>query len=188
MKKELKDAVLKKRSSLLKKEARDKSQRIMRKLFSTIEYKKAKNILFYISFNNEVDTCRMVSEALCNKKIIVPITDKKNKKLILSELKCFNDLGKGCYGILEPKKGKIKNFNKNKIELIIVPGVVFDAEGYRIGYGHGYYDRFLKKINRNIPLIGLAYDFQVVEKVPRESHDIPVNVIITDKKMIRVNK
>jgi len=76
------------------------------------------------------------------------------------------------------------------IDLVIVPGVVFDKSGHRIGYGHGYYDRFLdnlEKINKNAVKVGLAYDFQIADKVPIEKHDVPVDKIVTEKRIIRCN-
>lgn len=187
MKKKLKQKILEKRDALSDKIISGKSSKIMKKLFSLPEFKKAKNILFYVSFNNEVDTCNAIKKSINKKNIIVPVTDKKNRKLILSKLSHFEDLENGCFGILEPKKRKIKKINKKDIDLVIVPGIVFDVFGHRIGYGHGYYDRFLKTLNK-IPLIGLAYEFQVIAKIPAESHDVPVYKIITEKKVIKVKR
>ena len=64
---------------------------------------------------------------------------------------------------------------------------MFDEKGYRLGYGYGYYDRFLKGIPKSIPKIGLAYDFQVIKKIPHKKHDIPVDIIITERKITNIN-
>ena len=104
----------------------------------------------------------------------------EKRSLILSELKDWNDLEPGSYGILEPKKDKIIEMLIESIDIIIVPGVGFDELGCRLGHGAGYYDNLLKK-SINATHIGLAFEFQIVEKVPIESHDLPVDIIITEK-------
>ena len=110
--------------------------------------------MFYVSFNNEVDTIETIKELLKNKEenkknIIVPYVEKNNPILQLSKLNSFDDLEPKTFGILEPKDGKIKKFDVKKVDLVLVPGIVFDENGHRIGYGYGYYDRFLRKLNKN---------------------------------------
>ena len=187
MKQTLKQQILQKRNHLSKKDINKKSTLIKNSLYSLPEFKKAKNILFYVSFNSEVDTQEIIEELIIRKEknVIIPYVEKNNPILQLSELKNFNELEPKTFGILEPKNSFIREFNPNKLDLIITPGAVFDLNGHRIGYGYGYYDRFLKTIKKGIIKIGLAYDFQIVEKIPEEQHDVPMDVIITEKRIIR---
>lgn len=188
MKQTLKQQIIKKRNILKEKEIKEKSSKIKNNLFSLKEFQKAKNILFYVSFNKEVDTQEIIKELLKKKEknIIVPFTIKNDFRLHLSELKNFIELEPKTFGILEPKDRYIREFNKDKLDLIIVPGIVFDKNGHRIGYGYGYYDRFLKTIKKEAIKIGLAFDFQLIDKIPEEKHDVPLNIIVTDKKVLKV--
>lgn len=187
MKQTLKQEITAKRKSLSKEEIKEKSNKIKDKLFSLDEFKNSKNIMFYISFNNEVDTHKIIKELLKEKKIIVPYVTKKNPILQLSELKNFNELEPKNLGILEPKENFIREFSLKKLDLVIVPGLVFDKNGHRIGYGYGYYDRFLKKLDKDVKKIGVACEFQIVEKIPEERHDVPMDLIITEKRVLRCN-
>ena len=188
MKQTLKSGILEKRKSLSKREIDEKSRVIKEKLFSLNEFKDAKNIMFYVSFNNEVDTINIIKGLLDKneKKVIVPFVEKGNPVLQLSEIKDFNDLEPKTFGILEPRENKIKNFDIGKLDLAIVPGIAFDKKGHRIGYGYGYYDRLLEKLNKNIIKIGLCYEFQLIDKIPKQKHDIPMDIIITEKRIVKV--
>lgn len=191
MKQKLKDEIFRKRKSLSRMEVDGKSTAIMEKLFSLNEFKDAKNIMVYVSFNNEADTIETIKELLKGKEenkksIIVPYVEKNNPILQLSELNDFNDLETRNFGILEPKEDKIKKFDANKLDLVIIPGIAFDKNGHRIGYGYGYYDRFLEKLNKNTTKIGLCYDFQLIEKIPEEKHDVPMDIVVTEKRVMKV--
>lgn len=154
---------------------------IKNKLFRSKQYRRAKLIFFYLSFDGEVDTFLMIKEALMQgKKIAVPVCDVKNKKIIPVNLTSIDKdhLIKGAYGIMHPRI--IKRIPLKNIDLAVVPGVAFDKEGNRLGRGKGYYDRFLSRIGR-CDSIGLAFRFQVVNKLPGlHPHDFPVNKIITN--------
>ena len=170
----LRKAFLNKRNKLNKEEIKSKSKIIKEKLFSSKEFKKAKSVCFYVSFKSEVFTHEMIKEALKTKKVSVPIVKKDT--LIISKIGSFKDLNKSNkYDNLEPSK--IKEIKK--VDLIIVPAIVFDKKRYRIGYGKGYYDRLLKKINTKT--IGLTFSSQIIEKIPIDDFDIKVNKVISDK-------
>lgn len=180
MKNQLKESILEKRNSLPKEEIDEKSGRIKDSLFSLLHYKKSKTIMFFVSFNSEVNTHEMIKEALKSKTVIVPKV--AHHEIEPSLIIDFDNLvPSGKFGILEPIE-LMKMAYKN-IDLVLVPGIVFDKEGHRIGYGLGYYDKFLKKVPKAIK-IGLAFDFQIIDKILREMHDVPVDVIVTDKKVI----
>lgn len=180
MKDKLRKELIKKRKQLSKKEVIEKSKQIKKRLFTMKEFQQASTILFYVSYDNEVYTHDMIKECISDKKIAVPISDKKNRCLILSELDSWDDLESGSYGILEPRKEKIKEISIGKIDIIIVPGVGFDLNGHRIGHGKGYYDNLLK--NSKALHIGLAYDWQIVRHIPIEEHDVLMDKIVTEKE------
>lgn len=172
------------RMKLSRSEVLEKSNYIKKRLFEMNEFKQASIILFYISYDNEVYTRDMIKECMSNKKnVIVPISDKENRRLILSELNNWNNLEPGSYGILEPRKKKIKEISIDKVDLVIVPGVGFDESGYRIGHGKGYYDDLLRNSEKAFH-IGLAFEAQIVKKIPAEAHDLPVHKIVTEKRVI----
>jgi len=184
MKADLRKAILAKRNLLTTQEIASKSLKIKKKLFNLVEFKEANFISFYISFRSEVKTHEMIKEALMlGKRIGVPIVESE-KKLSLSELKEFdNELEMGKFGILEPKFRYRREVNLEEVELVIVPGIVFDKNGNRIGYGGGYYDYLLSKM-KGVSFIGLAYELQIVHQVPVEDYDIPVHKIITEDRII----
>lgn len=187
MKQTLKQEIFRKRKSLTRGEIKEKSKRIKENLYSLEEFEEAKNIMLYVSFNEEVDTQEIIKELLINKEknIIVPYVVKNNPILQLSELKSFNELEPKTLGILEPRDNFIREFGLKKLDLVIVPGIVFDENGYRIGYGYGYYDRFLKNLDKNVKKIGLAFEFQLVGKIPEERHDVPVDIVVTGERVLK---
>ena len=145
MKQTLKAEVYEKRDSLSKEEIKEKSSKIKDKLYSLIEFNRAKNIMFYVSFKSEVDTQEIIKELLKikEKKVLVPYVIEDDLRLHVSELKDFNELEPKTFGILSPKEPYTREFNPDKVDIVIVPGIAFDRTGHRIGYGYGYYDRFL---------------------------------------------
>lgn len=178
MKTALRSKISEKRNSLSGEQINKKSFKIMETLFSLDEFRKAKVIHCYISKEKEVQTGDIIKESSKNKTVVVPCVQKEG--LISAELNDFCELKKNSFGVLEPADPH--PFPAGKIELALVPGIVFDRKGYRIGYGKGYYDKFLR--NFRAIKIGLAYDFQVVDEVPKEEHDIKVDYIITEKEVI----
>src|SRR3989338_3616519 len=112
--------------------------------------------------------------------------EKSNK--IKQKLFSLKEFKPKTFGILEPKESYQREFNPDKLDIVIVPGIAFDKNGHRIGYGYGYYDRFLKTIRKETLKIGLAYDFQLIEKIPEERHDVPVDIILTEKEIAICNK
>src|SRR3989338_3926532 len=184
MKSEIRKSFLEKRNSLPKQEIIEKSLQIETNLFELEQYKKSRTIMFFISFNNEVFTHSMIKKALEGKTVIVPkvVHHEIEPSLIID----FDNLiPSGKFGILEPIE--LSKIAYKNIDLILVAGIVFDREGYRLGYGFGYYDKLLKKIPKAIK-IGLAFDFQVVDKLPREPHDVPVDIIVTEKGVINCKR
>ena len=159
-------------------ERRKRSTLIKEKLFRSKEYKAARVILFYLSMEGEVQTDEMIEAALKKKKrVAVPMTFVKERKLICAELDNLKGLVLGPYGIRLPRK--IKEIPAKEIDLVIVPGVAYDKGLNRLGRGAGYYDRFLKKVAAGVPKIGLAFKLQVLKRLPSLSHDVPVTRLIS---------
>ena len=158
-----------------------KSGIIKNKLFNEEEFKKAKLVMFYVSLKDEVNTLSMIDEAVkAGKRVCVPVILKEDKRLIAGEIMDRRkDLERRHFGIYQPKEGHVREVPLENIDLVIVPGIAFDKNNVRLGRGHGYYDRFLSGISNHTKTIGLAFDFQVVENLPKDSHDIPVWKTIT---------
>jgi len=184
MKKDIRSTILKKRSSIPRSEVQKKSKLIKERVFQMQEFKEAKTILFYVSYDNEVDTHEMIRESLGMKKhVVVPKTDMNNRTIICSSLTRWDDLLSGAYNILEPRRECVNEVSPESIDLMIIPGVAFDCQGNRIGHGMGYYDRLLqKKIITHC--VGLAFELQIVESIPSEKHDVKVEKIVTEERII----
>ncbi len=184
MKNQLKELILEKRNSLSKDEAIEKSKKIEENLFNIDHYKKSKTVMFFVSFNSEVHTHEMIKEALKNKTVIIPkVVYKEIEPSVIIDFD--NLIPSEKFGILEPIE-IMKTAYKN-IDLVIVPGAVFDKQGHRIGYGFGYYDRFLAKVPKAVK-IGLAFDFQIIDKIPNHAHDVPVDLIVTEERVVECRK
>ncbi|MCX5668402.1 MAG: 5-formyltetrahydrofolate cyclo-ligase [Candidatus Omnitrophica bacterium] len=162
-------------------EKAQKSAIIKSKLFNEEEFKKAKVVMFYVSLKDEVDTLSMIDEALkTGKRIAVPVILKEEKRLIAGEIhNRLEDLESQHFGIYQPMQDRVKEIPLDDIDLVVVPGVAFDRKNIRLGRGHGYYDRFLSGLPKRTKTIGLAFDFQVLEDLPQDPHDVPVSKIIT---------
>lgn len=141
----------------------------------------SKNIFIFVSYQNEVDTRKIIQYGLeHNKNICVPKIISKSEGMISIKIKSFDELEKSKYGILEPKSND--NIVKPEdIDLILLPGLAFDFYGGRLGYGGGFYDRYLKAVSKESIKLGITYNFQIIPKVPVDEHDYLVDGVITDK-------
>ncbi len=169
----LRKEFLKKRAEFATNEA---SLKICRLATGVPQFLQAKTVMIYLSCKSEVDTsplleaCKKAGKCVCAPVVL------DDKTMIARQID-EKGLRPGRFGIPEPL-GEIPD----KIDLVFVPGVVFSKDGYRIGYGKGYYDRFLK--TTNAVAFGLAFSFQVVDALPFEAHDIPLNAIITEEGIL----
>lgn len=184
VKKSIRIAILAKLRSQGKRERSRQSQEIKRRLFKDRSFKTAEKIMFYVSLDYEVDTADMIKEAIgLGKRVIVPVTDSRKKRLIPSEITDpKRQLHKGPFGIYEPKKEYMRAVKTKDIDMVIVPGVAFDKRGNRIGHGGGYFDIFLKNLPKKIPTIGLAFKIQLLKRIKTLSWDIPVTKVIIAKE------
>lgn len=184
----IRQATLKKRDSLDIQARIAKDLLIKQKLFSLPAFQKAAVVFYFASFRSEVNTLGQIKEALAlNKRVILPRVaklDNKTKGLKLYEIKDMADVSPGCMGILEPNTAEDRQRNINDVDFVVMPGVAFDSSCSRLGYGAGYYDKLLSGLKKQIPLVALAYEEQIVEAVPVEAHDVKIHRIITDKRTI----
>jgi 5-formyltetrahydrofolate cyclo-ligase len=182
-KSDLRKRILNIRNSMDKKESSEKSAVIMEKLTDMDIYKKAQVVFVYMDFNHEVETMSLIKKMLLEKKkVVIPYTDTVNTVIIPSELKSIDeDLVKSKFGYYEPAPEKIVPVKSEEFDLVVVPGVVFDKGFNRIGFGKGYYDRILSTLKESAKAVAVAYDFQVLEQVPSEEHDVKMDMIITEK-------
>ena len=184
MKNKIKESILEKRNSLSKEEIAEKSKKIKDLLFNLSQFKNSKTAMFFVSFSSEVSTHEMIRSSLGKKNVVVPkLAGGEIEPSVIIDFD--NLIQSGKFGILEPIE-LMKIAYKN-IDLVLVPGAAFDLEGHRIGYGLGYYDKFLKKVPKAVK-IGLCFGFQVVDKIPNKEHDVPVDLIITEEKIVECRK
>jgi 5-formyltetrahydrofolate cyclo-ligase len=178
-KKYYRDLVKALREGLSKEEKEKKDFTIYNKVINSKEYEEASCIFIYVSYQNEVDTHEIIKTALGQgKTICVPkiISLKEGMKVL--QIKDFNELKPSAYGILEPTQ----DLEENEVipDLVYTPGVAFDLKGGRIGYGGGFYDRFLKDLKADVPKIALAYSFQIFDSVPMDETDQRVDCVISE--------
>ena len=154
--------------------------------FIESKYFKESNIIFiYVNMDSEINTIEIIKEALIRgKRIAVPKVLPVEKEMVALEIKSLLDLNEsGSYGILEP--GMDKNDVSEEVDLVVLPGLAFEENGYRIGYGGGFYDKFLNK-HQDINKVALCYNFQIISNMPKDDYDQRVDVIMTESKIITV--
>lgn len=175
----LRKEMLVKRNSLSDEEANRFSEEITKRILNVTHVKEAKTIAVYIVKGSEVRTKELIAELLKrNIEILVPVT-MDEEKIEFYRFVSFDELIAGRFGILEPKT-KIKP--SREPDVVIVPGVAFDLDLHRLGYGKGYYDRLFKKLKTF--KIGICYEMQVVEKIPKHEHDQRLDLTITEQREI----
>ena len=181
-KKELRKRILNIRNSMSIENVEKNSSIIIDKIVNTDIYKQSKVVFIYMDFNKEVMTSQLIKRMLSEKKrVVIPYTDKINTELIPSEITKQADLKLNSFGYYEPVS--IMPVDPEEIDLVIVPGVVFDKQLNRIGFGKGYYDKILIKLKPSAVKIAVAHEFQVFELIPTEEHDIKMDMIITEKSI-----
>lgn len=159
------------------------SVQIAKKLYELDEWKNANVIGITISRGTEVYTRSIIEKGWQeNKQMVVPKCDPVKKEMTFRILESFAQLEVIYFGLEEPIESKTKPVLPNEIELLIVPGLAFNEYGQRLGFGGGYYDRFLNRYNGNT--IALAFQLQMVNSIPIEEHDRTIGMIITNEQVI----
>lgn len=182
-KQELRKRYLAMRKGHPQEQLRTAGEQICARVMALGEVDAAKCIMTYLSFGGEVDTYALV-ERLCamQKTVCAPLCNTSDATMEAYQIGGIASLTKGAYGILEPKPEQL--ILPEEMDCILVPGCAFGRNFHRIGYGKGYYDRFLPRA-KNAVKIGLCYDFSLVENLTADPMDIPVDIIVTEKEVLR---
>jgi 5-formyltetrahydrofolate cyclo-ligase len=171
------------RRSLSEKESRSASLSIQHSFLETQEYQRARGMVVYASIHKEVDTEEIVRAALkSGKKVAFPAV--VHHGLVFREVTEISSMKRGAFGIMEPCSTD-RTFGLDEADVVVLPGIAFDLKGHRIGYGKGYYDKTLHRLEGQGRLVGLCYDFQLVEKIAGEPHDVKMDLIISEKRIVR---
>ena len=159
---------------------------MLKSLLNWEVFKKAGVIHIFISMPDEPDTRPIIEHCWSSrKKIAVPVVLPDTYDLFHSEIKSLDDLVSGMHGTQEPHPERQIKINPESFDLVIVPGVAFDRQGGRLGHGKGYYDRFLELTNAF--RLGLTFNRQLLETVPTELHDVPMNAILSESGILENN-
>ena len=179
-KSDLRRSTLAHRDNLSAQEIRRRSAAASSHLFGLPELRVAHTIMFFVSFDSEIDTVPMIQTALAQgKRVAAPRALPQSRKLTPCEIRSIaQDLAPGAHDIREPR-AHCQPVAPEEIDIVIVPAAVWGEDGYRVGYGAGYYDRFLSRVSPE-KRVGLGFEMQVVPQVPRGPHDLPVDVLVTE--------
>lgn len=178
--------VLGQRKKLSEEVRRKEDEDIFHKLINSSLYINAERIFTYVSYSSEVDTRKLINYALNQgKKVYIPKIIKEKREMLAVEISTLSGLTVDEYGILEPNIVD-KNMVGNEFDLIIMPGVAFDRLGNRLGYGGGYYDKYIKTYGKDTVKAALSYKIQIVDKINVEEHDIKVDYVISKDEIIKI--
>lgn len=158
---------------------------ILRQLQKCERVRRAHTLMVYMSFRGEAGTDSILQWGLAEgKRLVAPVTRVRERELIPVEVRSLRKLTIGAFGIREPLFHEERRVPLSDIDLILIPGVAFDVKGGRLGYGGGFYDRFLSRLEPHTWKIGLAYHWQIIEHVPMEPHDVLLDAIVCDSGWI----
>lgn len=185
----LRKQILGARDLLSASERHEKSSSAMQHFWSLPEMKHWSTLFIYVNFRSELETLELIDRCLSQgKRVAVPLVDASTVNMIPLLIEDpGKDLVPGYYGIPEPDPQKCLRVSAREIDAVVIPGSVFDIHGGRLGYGGGYYDRFLVNDASQAKRIGLAFEMQVVEKVPVQPHDQPLDILITEKRIVHIS-
>ncbi len=179
-KSELRESMRALRRKMTAAEVGEKSERIQQCLFGFDKYINAKTVMLYVSAFKEPSTEAVIRDALLRgKNVAVPVSNAETETITPSYICGFDSLKKGAYGILEPEV--ILPADIYDIDFILVPGIAFDKRGNRMGFGKGYYDKLLRDCRAE--KTALCYEYQMLDEIPSDIHDIPMNTIITEENI-----
>jgi 5-formyltetrahydrofolate cyclo-ligase len=182
---EIRKEVLGRRLAMGDREVSARSASICRRVISDDVFVTARTIGLYWPFRNEVLTQSIFREAVSRrKKVAFPVTSAEGRAMDYIAVDDEDDLSEGTYGIMEPRFVPERRVGVEELDLIVVPGVAFDERGYRIGYGGGYFDRLLSGDAVRARRAALAFDLQLVDRIPRRAHDAKVELIFTESRVI----
>ena len=181
MKKKLRNEILKNRNLLTYEDIQEKSHDILNLLKSFKTQFLNRNILIFIDFKSEVLTKPIIEYlSTVSKNIFIPKINTTTKKMELYKYTSHKDLIKSSYGILEPKHNPSKIIDPKILDVVITPGVAFDLQGYRIGYGGGFYDKLFSNTSNELLKIAIGFELQIIDSLPIEKHDKKIDYLVTE--------
>lgn len=178
---QLRAAVLRRLRQQREDERRRRSDTIRRKVIRLTAFRRAGTVCCYVALPYEVQTWRLIEEMLKRgKRVVVPVVRSRTRRLWLSEVRDpATELAPGAFGVREPVPSARRPIPADEVDLALIPGVAFDRRGHRLGHGHGYFDRLLARLPRTTPTVGLAYRFQLLDRLPTAAHDHAVRTVLT---------
>lgn len=181
-KRDIRRSVLHERDAVLEEDRRARSAAITERIMALPELVSTRTVMAFWSFGSEVDTSGLI-EALhaAGKRVVLPRVD--GREVAAVAYVPGDPTAATSFGAMEPTSAEI--VRPTEIDVVIAPGVAFDRNGGRVGYGGGFYDRFLRTVRADTPVIGLAFAVQLVDDVPRGEHDRLVDVVVTEEELIR---
>ncbi len=180
-KKTLRKIMEEKRQALTQEQAREAAHVLSERLFTSDLYAGAKNILIFVSFGKEMDTSAIIERALSDGKNVACPRISGKRQMDFIGIRSRDDLKAGSFGILEPEEGGGPVYTKG---LVLAPGLAFDREFNRLGYGGGYYDVWMEKHGKGCLKYALSYDFQLIDDVPHNEKDVQLDGIITPSAIL----
>ena len=159
------------------------SRAVGERLFTLPEVRGARTMALFSSFGSELDTAPMLEQAHAEgRRVVLPYIE--GAAMEVAEHRPGDDLARSSYGAMEPASRVA--VDPSQIDVVVAPGLAFDRAGRRLGYGRGYYDRWLRRVGTDAFLIGVCFSAQVVDRVPATSSDERMDVVVTDREVIRV--
>jgi 5-formyltetrahydrofolate cyclo-ligase len=184
-KRSIRQEVLARRKALSAEDCRLASSQVQQFFLASMQYQQASCIIIYAPIHNEVATQMIVHHALgTGKQVGFPVV--VGQTMVFRGIQADAAMQRGAFGILEPCSGG-ELLLPDQADIIVVPGVAFDEQGHRIGYGKGYYDKTIHHVEGQGKLVGFCYEFQVVESIAGQSHDVKMDCVITEKRIITPN-
>jgi 5-formyltetrahydrofolate cyclo-ligase len=183
-KSEIRKRLIGQRNAIPREEIKEKSRAIHKKVMELEAVRLSSILMAYLSFGSEVDLDGLIRWCWGEGKwVVVPVCRPENRELTACRIDGFDELETCHYGIRAPKAGLLRPVEGGKIDVILVPALAFDRRGYRVGYGGGYYDRFLPEAPQAAK-IGVAFACQIVEEIPADTYDVTVDRIVTEEGII----
>ena len=181
-KRSLRSSMLQQRRQLSEAEVLHRSFVVQRRLLCLDLFRRAQTVALYSPVHNEVSTLHLMRDALADRRSVV-MPQVAGDDLVFRRVLSLDDLAPGRFGILEPRPDTA-TVPLAELELIVLPGVAFDRRGHRLGYGKGYYDRALLAAGNSCRRVGLAYDFQLVDRLPTFDHDMQLDLLLTETEVL----
>jgi 5-formyltetrahydrofolate cyclo-ligase len=187
---DLRKRILRTRDRLSELDRGEKSFSVMNNFLSLPEMRQWTTLFMYVNFRSEVETVELIKRCLRQGiRVAVPLVDASAVRMIPLLIEDPDkDLAPGYYDIPEPDPQKSLRVEPSEIDAAVIPGSVFDIHGGRLGYGGGYYDRFLVNDAPQARRVGFAFELQLVDKVELEPHDQPLDILITEKRIVNISR